>query len=359
MEAKYYDAALCLIDRTRFRSGCDALEGTRVFGSPLQHDALSLPVVDKNELILMLWIYPKYSWVFPITHESKKLTPKKVITTTRKGPPIRYDLNTEWNKHFRIILDQTQCAIDAFEEEIESAKKIVLIPHGTSLQTPFAALKHPHTKEFLFQTHELQVSPSLRYFTITDNRPKINARKHLVIGDPTGNLPDARKEAEVISKRLGCTPIMGQDATKDLFLSTLSDTEFGIIHYAGHGSYTPDGLQSLVFSDGPVTADDINSIQFSANIVNIASCWSGMTEFSVWNELHGFIRALLISGVRNVISSTYPLGDEASLCFNGAFYDQYFDKSQRPSKAFQIALSSIPAHFPVELWGGLSLIGQR
>lgn len=95
LEAKYYDAALCLIDRTRFRSGCDALEGTRVFGSPIQHDALSLPVVDKNELILMLWIYPKYSWVFPITHESKKLTPKKVITTTRKGPPLGFDLNTE------------------------------------------------------------------------------------------------------------------------------------------------------------------------------------------------------------------------------------------------------------------------
>jgi len=179
------------------------------------------------------------------------------------------------------------------------------------------------------------------------------------MGDPTSDLPGARREAELIAEELGCAPLLGSSVTRATFLRAVSEAEFGVIHYAGHGSYTADGLHALIVSDGVVTDDDILSCKVSANVVNLAACWSGMTDFSVWNELGGFIRALLISGVRNVVGSVYPLGDEVGRIFGVAFYKQYLKDPLHPSKAFQGAIASIPATTPSRSWGGLYITGQR
>jgi hypothetical protein len=359
LEAKRYHAALALIDQTRFRSGCDVLEGIRVFDSPLKDKALKIPVVAERELILVEWIYPRYDWSFPISkQQSKIIVPKKIITSTSEEPPFKLDLKTEWHKHFQNTLRQTQCVIDAYQDDLEKAKRIVFIPHGTQWQTPFSALRHPKTKDLLLRTHELLLSPSLRFCRITDNRPKVRSRRYLVVGDPTSDLPHSRKEAQQVANKLGCTPLLGSEATREEFLRMLSEREYDIIHFAGHGSYSDDGLHALILSDGPVTVDDIMSKKLSANIVNLTSCWGGMTTFSVWNELYGFVRALLISGTRSVIGSIYPVGDEAALLFSTTFYDQYL-KSLNHAKAFQEAVASIPAYIPVEDWGGLCITGQR
>jgi len=269
------------------------------------------------------------------------------------------DLTTEWYEHFKASLWQTQCVIDAYRDELETVDRIVFMPHGTQWETPFAALKHPRTGESLYQTHELLLSPSLRYCVITDNKPKFKSSNNLVIGDPTGTLPGARQEAESVAKELGCVPLLGSAVTRACFLRSLSESKYNVIHYAGHGSYTADGLHALILSDGIVTDDDILSCKVSANVVNLASCWSGMTDFSVWNELGGFIRALLISGANNVLGSVYPLGDEAGRLFNTAFYRHYLDESSRPCKAFQMAIASIPTHILVKSWGGLFITGKR
>jgi tetratricopeptide (TPR) repeat protein len=84
LEAKCYHAAFALIERTRFRSGCDILEGIRTFGSPLDKDSIIIPEIEKDELIITEWIYPKYSWVFLLNSESHGIQPKKIITSTRE-----------------------------------------------------------------------------------------------------------------------------------------------------------------------------------------------------------------------------------------------------------------------------------
>jgi CHAT domain-containing protein len=191
---------------------------------------------------------------------------------------------------------------------------------------------------------------------ITDKREKINAKKHLVIGDPTGDLPHAQQEAKMVAQQLGCEALVG--ITRQRFLDTLKSSQYDIIHYAGHGRYTETGLHALVFSDGEVTADDMLSVGVSANVINIAACWSSMTTFSVWNELEGFIRVLLMSGVRNIIGSVYPLGDKAGEMFATTYYQEYL-AGARPSKAFQSSIAALSRKMSVPLWGGLMLVGQR
>lgn len=359
LQAKQYHSALNLIDRTRFRSGCDTLEGPRIYGSLNELGPIILPNVSADELILVEWIYPKYDLSFPIRYGMSEVVASKIITSIREGDPIKLDLNTEWQKHFNNTLRQTQCVIDAYKDEIDNFRRIILIPHGTQWQTPMAALKHPVTGNYLCESHEMLLSPSLRYCRITDHRPQVPSNKYLVIGDPTNDLPQARKEAEHVSKLLGCTPLLGSEAKKEIVLQMLKEFEYDVIHFACHGYYTGEGLHGVILSDGNLTDDEVSATQISANVVNIVACWSGMTDFSIWNELGGFIRNLLVSGVRNVVASVYPVGDSVGYQFSKTFYEYYLAQGRDHCKATKVATTAVAKQFSLKEWGGLYITGQR
>ena len=109
-------------------------------------------------------------------------------------------------------------------------------------------------------------------------------------------------------------------------------------------------------ADGVLTAQDILDLQLESNLVNLSSCWGGAYKFSIWNELHGFIRNLLISRTRNIIASFYPLGDNACFSFNKVFYSNFHKRT--PQSAFQNAIVSISDKYSEYEWGGLYLTGK-
>lgn len=359
LKAGRFAAALAAIDRSRFRSACDMLEGIREFGSPLSAESIVLPELHDDELILVEWIYTKFDWSFPISAWNRDVTARKILTSEREGAPVELDLDTEWRIHFANTLRQTQRVIDAYEAELPQISRIVIMPHGTQWQTPFAALVHPRTRKLLQETHEVLVSPSLRYCHITDPWQRIASTKHLVFGDPTNDLPAARKESEAVAQMLGCKPLIGGQATRGAVMQALTRSEFDVVHFAGHGIFTETGLTALMLADGVLTADDVRSCEFKANLVNLASCWGGMATFTIWNELHGFVRALLCTGTRNIIGSVYPLGDKAAMTFSKAFYEERLRSVAHPCTLFRRALMQIPPEAPVTDWGGLYVTGQR
>ena len=357
LEAGEYRAALTLIDRTRFRSGCDALEGTRRYSSPFRRNVLQLPRLRQGELVLVNWIYPKTDHSFGLT-SFDGFSYKKTTTSDRVGKPIRLDLRTQWQDHSINILRQAQRGLDAFEKELKQVHRIIFIPHGARWQVPFSGLKHPATREPLLCSHEVLLMPSLRYCIITDDKPYHRASQSLVVGDPCDDLPSARREAEHIAAKLDCNALLGSAATRAAVLGALSESTLDVAHFSCHGQFDETGTQGLVLADGLLTAKDIAASRFAANLVNLASCWSGMTLFSVWTELEGFQRRLLIQGIRNVISSVYPIDDDAAFEFNRAFYGAY-SPGQGAVTAFQIAIAKISQNPRLEGWEGLHITGQR
>jgi hypothetical protein len=356
LEAGRYREALVLIDRTRFRSGCDVLGGFGKFGSPLEGRALELPTVRKRELVLVEWIYPKFDWSFSITFDARGFVPRKIATSEREGPPRT---TLDWPAHFRSTLAQTQRVIDAYARELEGVDRLTMMPHGTQWQTPFAALKHPVTGRRLYDTHSLVLCPSLRYCRITDSRPRKNPGRHLVLGDPDGTLPYARLEAATVAEILRSRLLTRTEAGKKAFLEILGGTDYDVVHVACHGGYTSHGMHALKLADGLVTDQELLKMRVSANVVNLAACWSTMTDFSVWNELGGFVRALLIAGARNVIGSVYPLADRMVCEFNQALYRAYAAGQHDAVAAFATAVSSMPEDESPMGWGGLFIVGQR
>lgn len=359
LEAGRFREALALIDRTRFRSACDLLEGVRDFASPTEVSSLIFPEFRDDELILVEWIYPKFDWSFALGAGRRELHANRVVTSDRSGPPIRIDLETQWTTHFKMTLGQTQRVVDAYEEDLARVSRLVFIPHGVQWQTPFAALRHPSTGDLLQATHELLVAPSLRYCAILEDQGPVESTRRIVIGDPTNDLRGARLEAEAVAQVLDVEPMIGDEATRAAVLDRLTGAEIDVLHYAGHGAFTEAGLSALCLADGLLTAEDVHRSGVKANIVNLASCWGGMTTFSVWNELHGFVRALLSTGSAHVVCSVYPLGDEVAQTFARAFYKAHLATGGHPCASFRSALRAIPPDSDPQDWGGLYVTGRR
>ncbi|MBL7794446.1 MAG: CHAT domain-containing protein [Saprospiraceae bacterium] len=359
IEAKQYELAFKLIETSRFRSGCDMIEGVYKF-NPHEDFVSLLPEIASDELILMEWIYPKFDYSFSFSKSTlDHINFKKIITSTSTQGQTGYDLKYEWILHYENTLKQTQSVVDSYISQLADCKRLVIIPHGIQWQTPFAALKHPVTGDFLLETHQLVLLPSFRYAKMVEQKSEIHNGKHLLIGDPTSDLPDSREEVQQIAALLGCEPLVGEKATKSLILNLLAANEYDIIHFSCHGKFGDDGSFHLNVADGFITENEIAACNPRANLMNVVSCWSGMTAFSVWNELYGLPRVLLASNIVNIIGAAYPIGDTAAKEFSQVFYQHYFLQKHDRITSFQLAIKALSKVHREDLWGSLFITGKR
>jgi|GEM_PF-1775071 len=356
------EAALVLIDRTRFRSACDTFERCKEVCTPVDPGALELPPVGADELFLVEWVYPSHDWSFSLRNTEHSIGFRRIKTSNITGPPKELDLATQWREHFWGRIRQTQAVIDCYQAELKEISRLRLIPHGAQWQTPFAALMHPVSRKPLLATHEVLVVPSLRYCELADAMPRSHERRHLVVGDPNNNLTGAREEALSVARILDCEPVLGSSATRERVRSLLfGDIPWGIIHFAGHGYYDNRGLQGIALSDGVLTADELiteHARKLKAQVVCLMACWTGMVNTDVWNELHGFVRGLLVAGVLNVVASSFPLDDTFARTFCENFYADY-RSDWDPVGAFRRAFVETRKPEDATSWGGLYITGKR
>jgi CHAT domain-containing protein/Tfp pilus assembly protein PilF len=363
LECNEYEKALTIIDRTRCRSICDSLEGIKNHISTDKKYVVELPNISKDELYLVQWTYPKIGWIFPISSNQTNFIAKQVFTTSNKTnvsikdePSIKLDIEKECTKHFKILQESTQNSINEFKYEFDKSNIVYFIPHGAGWEVPYSTLKCPNSNELLINNHQIVICPSLRFARISQHIEKVKNNNNLVIGDTLDDLPHARKEAMQVSNLLNCRPIIGKHATKNMVRSLLENKEFNIIHFSTHGIYSGNGLNALQLADGILTAQDIFELNPKCNLLNLSSCWSGSYQFSKWNELHGLIRAFLISKTINIVASFYPLGDEACFAFNESFYSNL--KDFEISSAFQKGILSVSNKYSEFEWGGLYFVGR-
>jgi hypothetical protein len=161
----------------------------------------------------------------------------------------------------------------------------------------------------------------------------------LVIGDPTAELPGARREARAIAamleERAGArvTHLIGDEGTKVGYQdvsTTLDERDFDVLHYAGHAGY--DGLREersgLVLADRTLTAGDLTNRTSLPRVIVANACSSaktgdpGVTDaFDAVERTRDMVGALLRAGVRAFLGTQWPVNDDAAETFALALYD--------------------------------------
>ena len=143
-------------------------------------------------------------------------------------------------------------------------------------------------------------------------------------------LPCARKEAEMIGRLLGVTPLIGDRAKKQAVLQKINSVS--LIHLAAHGcaergeialSPMRPSLSIPREKDYLLTMVDISKIQLRAKLVVLSCCHSGKGEIKAEGMI-GIARAFLGSGARSVLAARWALNDEATEQFMTCFYKHLF-----------------------------------
>ncbi|HEV7205502.1 MAG TPA: CHAT domain-containing protein [Jatrophihabitans sp.] len=221
------------------------------------------------------------------------------------------DRGHTWLEHWPDILE----LIARFTADVD---RLIVSPHGAGFALPWAAL----ARELDIRTgREVAVvtEPTLAALRVQARTDGVGPS--LVIGDPLGDLPHAAGEADAVAALLGVAPLVGAAASVTAVEATAPVAR--IVHVAAHAAFDEsDPLRSAVrLADGEWTARAILQSRLRAELVVLSACESGRAQPLRGSEVAGLGMALLQAGARRVITTLWPVDDEASAVFMAALYE--------------------------------------
>ena len=176
-----------------------------------------------------------------------------------------------------------------------------------------------------FQTskYSIQITPSLHTIKASMQRDHgSNFGFALFVGNPTVDLPCAGEEVEYLANLFHATPLLGHEAKKQVVMQLLGQAS--IIHIAVHGEPTsgevvlsPNSSQSESLS--PVDEPGsylpkqryVTNISVKARLVVLCCCYTGKGKVTS-EGVTGITRLFLAAGARSVLSTLWPIDDEAT-----------------------------------------------
>ena len=253
-------------------------------------------------------------------------------------------------------------------QDLLSGSEVIFVPDGPLCLVPFAAFKGPDSK-YLCESFRIRVAPSLTSLKMIADCPVDHHLTSgvLLVGDPwvqdvttLEQLPFAREEVEMIGRVLGCTPLIGRQATKDEVLKRLGSV--ALVHFAAHGSMEA-GEIALAPKNGEMdfilTMKNVKRVQMRARLVVLSCCHSAYGEIKAEGVV-GMARAFLGAGARSALVSLWAIDDRATLEFMKHFY-QHLVEGKSASKALNQAMNCMRESREfgaVNHWAPFVLIGD-
>ncbi|KAM7451218.1 Tetratricopeptide repeat protein 4 [Porites harrisoni] len=252
--------------------------------------------------------------------------------------------------HIHLQKDALSTLYDIIIEPIQNllvvGSELIFVPEGPLFLAPFAAFKGPNSKH-LCESFRIRLIPSLTSLKMIGDCPVYHHCKSgvLLVGDPwvqevveLEQLPFAKEEVEMIGEMLGCTPLIGRQATKDAVLRRLGSV--ALVHIAAHGSMET-GEIALAPDDAKMdfilTMRDVLRVKMRARLVVLSCCHSAQGEIKAEGVV-GIARAFLGAGARSVLVSLWAVDDKATLEFMKNFY-QHLVKGKSAGEALNQAMS--------------------
>jgi CHAT domain-containing protein len=246
----------------------------------------------------------------------------------------------------------------AIAADLEGVERVRLLPPGPLGQVDFHALvigDRPFGERYVVEYGlDLDRAP-----------PPAPARaRALLIGAPTGDLPAARAELDVVAGRLPGwqrdMPAVDQ-ATPAVLLARLP--EVSLFHYAGHGARAGvEGLGShlRLAGDRQLLATDVLALGQAPGLVVLSACDTARTADDRAEAL-GLAQAFVLAGARAVVAPTRPVDDAVALAIVTEFYREFQGKtapglSFDPGKALQAAQRAVRLGNPSSDWASFRVL---
>lgn len=253
-----------------------------------------------------------------------------------------------------------------FTEELKNAEVVFVVPHGILHHLPFSALitsplnldfnrqKHLVRPKFWIEEQPLVFLPSASVLEYLTAKPKNRYDNALIIGNPVypsptwAKLPGAEEEAKTISDEFETkTLLIQQEATETYVKENIGD--FDVVHFATHGEFDADALESKVLftatqtDDGYLTAKEIFDLNLRSSLVVLSACQSGQVggylrdRNSAGDDLVGLTRSFLFAGAPRIIATLWFVDDKSTSAVMKQFYVNLLKEKMPVYKALRNA----------------------
>lgn len=284
------------------------------------------------------------------------------------------------------------------ESRLPPGTELVIVPHGTLGQVPFAALTVPGDTVPLGVRNPLRYAPSLRALGAAEASGGLESTvgvgkargRALVVGNPEmphvydgadykyqlSELPGAAEEGRWVARRLGTQVLTGAGASESVIRRLISGAS--IVHLATHGlaygteARVRDSYVALApgaGEDGFLTLGELlddASLRLTADLIVLSACQTGLGEPREAEGTVGLQRGLLAKGARSVLVSLWSVNDAATQLLMERFYTHWLDESGLPSltkaEALRRAQSDVRADQRFSnprYWAAFQLVGAQ
>jgi CHAT domain-containing protein len=218
--------------------------------------------------------------------------------------------------------------IDPVASILDSAETIVVSVAGPLRQLPFAMLRHQG--RFLVQDHAVVRVTHVGSLVGIGASPRFQlaGRDLLVLGDPDGTLPSARREALAIAERFpGSAALLGEEVSRFALENNLAGRR--ALHLATHSWIDPThprrsgiqlgGKDTLLHGEIPGLAPSLASLR----LVVLSSCESNLpAEGLDGTSIDGLAAQFRRAGVESLLASLWTVSDDSTHALMLAFYSE-------------------------------------
>ena len=236
-------------------------------------------------------------------------------------------------------------------------RRIVVVPHGDLNGLPFHALGVGGRP--LILEHEVIQAPSASIYLHCRQNRATRTRTALLRGVPDEAAPDIRREVEQLAAFVPRNRrFIGEEATSGVL------ARYGrrarIIHIAAHARFDRDDpMESGVnLGDGWLTIPKIAALRLQPELIVLAGCATGKVSVTEGGELFGLARGFLQAGASAMVTSFWPVPDEATTAFMQSFHTRLAE-GLAPATALRAAALEAREENPHPFhWAPFTLMGD-
>ncbi|RST87776.1 CHAT domain-containing protein [Aquibium carbonis] len=263
---------------------------------------------------------------------------------------------------FDLLHDLYRTLILPVAHELGSYDHVFIVPAGALAEVPFAGLisERGERNRFVVQDHTIGLMPSLYLVHLFLSHVGSASDQMLILGDPDGSLPGARREAKAIEERtsLFAETRIGDEADYDAFLQMGPESK--AVHLATHGvldAARPEESYILLSGNRKLKLVDIQLLDFAnTDMVFLSACETGLGGQGV--EFQTLSRAFAHAGVPTVAATLWKVNDLASLELATRFYEHYEDDALAAMAAAQRGMIEEGVFAHPAAWAGYMTIGM-
>ncbi|WP_437562091.1 CHAT domain-containing protein [Sorangium sp. So ce542] len=213
-----------------------------------------------------------------------------------------------------------------FRESIAAARRLRFVPSGALEQVDFHALPWGGAP----LVAHAPVTYGMDLPGRSDRAAPGGEGGALVVADPRGDLPAARREGEIVAAALAgqglrVERLSGGAATHPSLRDALERPSLEVFHYAGHGAFAGrDGWDSSLrlAAGGELAVGDVLALQRAPARVVLSGCDTARTAPSAGDAGLGLglAQAFLLAGAGSIIAAARPVDDAVAERMMAALY---------------------------------------